>query len=133
MGLSGEGYALFVIVGGDGKGQDFSPLATDLLRQSNCVKAVFLIGRDAPLIGASIEKLTTDQALLVVNSALLQEAVTQAFDAALRFKLKHPAQKVAVLLSPACASLDQFKNYAHRAQIFCDRVNELAALAEQAI
>jgi UDP-N-acetylmuramoylalanine--D-glutamate ligase len=101
-----------VILGGDGKGQDFSPLKAAV--EANA-RAVVLIGRDAPLIavaiaGSGVETLQADS---------LQEAVAAAQ------RLAHPGD--AVLLSPACASFDMFRNYIHRAEVFVDAVNRLAA------
>ena len=99
-----------LIAGGDGKGQDFSPLTAAVQANS---RAVVLIGRDAPLIEAVL--LSTNVPLY--HAVDLSEAVNIA---------KKIAQKGdAVLLSPACASLDMFKNYVHRAEIFVAAVNQL--------
>jgi UDP-N-acetylmuramoylalanine--D-glutamate ligase len=111
--LSGLGAErrVVIILGGEGKGQDFAPLAAPV---SEFARAVVLIGRDAPLIEAALA--TTGVAL--VHAASMDEAVQQATRRA------HPGD--AVLLSPACASFDMFKDYAHRAQVFADAVEALA-------
>ncbi len=109
---------LVVILGGDGKGQDFSPLAAPVARHA---RAVVLIGRDAPQIAVA---LATSQVPLL-QAATLPEAVQLA---AAQAKAGD-----AVLLSPACASLDMFDNYAHRAQVFCDAVAQLAEDAGQSL
>ena len=101
-----------VILGGDGKGQDFSPLRAAV--QANA-RAVLLIGRDAPLIAAAIAGSGVD----AYPVASLAEAVEEAQ------RLAHPGD--AVLLSPACASFDMFRNYIHRAEVFVEAVNKLAA------
>ena len=98
-----------MILGGDGKGQDFSPLAAPLARHA---RAVATIGRDAALIEAVIESIPFER------HDTLQAAVAWCFEQA------RPGD--AVLLSPACASLDMFRNYAHRAEVFVQAVNELA-------
>jgi UDP-N-acetylmuramoylalanine--D-glutamate ligase len=99
----GEDRKLVLLLGGEGKGQDFTPLAAPIARY---VRAVVLFGRDAPLI----------RSLLDAHS--MEEAVAQANRSA------HAGD--AVLLSPACASFDMFKDYAHRAQCFVDAVRALA-------
>ncbi|MBZ4201064.1 MAG: UDP-N-acetylmuramoyl-L-alanine--D-glutamate ligase [Methylotenera sp.] len=92
-----------LIAGGDGKGQDFSPLAQAVVANA---RAVVLLGRDADKIEAAL--LSTGIALY--RALDLPEAVSIA---------KKLAQSGdAVLLSPACASFDMFKNYVHRAQVF---------------
>ncbi|KVW96244.1 UDP-N-acetylmuramoyl-L-alanine--D-glutamate ligase [Thiobacillus denitrificans] len=101
-----------VILGGDGKGQDFSPLKAAV--EANA-RAVVLIGRDAPLIAAAI----AGSGVETLQASSLQEAVEAAQ------RLAHPGD--AVLLSPACASFDMFRNYIHRAEVFVDAVNRLAA------
>jgi UDP-N-acetylmuramoylalanine--D-glutamate ligase len=101
-----------VILGGDGKGQDFSPLKAAV--EANA-RAVLLIGRDAPLIAAAIEGCNVD----TYSVASLAEAVGQAQ------RLAHPGD--AVLLSPACASFDMFRSYIHRAEVFVAAVKKLAA------
>jgi UDP-N-acetylmuramoylalanine--D-glutamate ligase len=101
-----------VILGGDGKGQDFSPLKAAV--EANA-RAVLLIGQDAPLIAAAIEGSGVD----TYPVASMREAVEQAQ------RLAHPGD--AVLLSPACASFDMFRNYIHRADVFVEAVNKLAA------
>ena len=101
-----------VILGGDGKGQDFGPLKAAV--QANA-RAVVLIGRDAPLIEAAI----AGSGVETQRAASLDEAVTQAH------RLARPGD--AVLLSPACASLDMFRNYVHRAEVFVAAVKRLAA------
>jgi UDP-N-acetylmuramoylalanine--D-glutamate ligase len=99
-----------LIAGGDGKEQDFSPLAAAVQANS---RAVVLIGRDAPLIEAVL--LPTNVPLYHAED--LPEAVNVA---------KKIAQKGdAVLLSPACASFDMFKNYVHRAEVFVTAVKKL--------
>jgi len=108
--LSGLPQKVVLIAGGDGKGQDFSPLKDAV---SENARAVVLIGRDAPLIEA--ELIHTDVPLY--HAADLPEAVNIA---------KKLAQvDDAVLLSPACASFDMFKNYVHRAEVFVNAVNRL--------
>ena len=107
----GPDRRLVLILGGEGKGQDFAPLTEPVARY---VRAVVLIGRDATLIQAAIEDsgvdmLTADSMAAAVD---LAASVAQAGDA--------------VLLSPACASFDMFDNYGHRAQVFCDAVHVLA-------
>jgi UDP-N-acetylmuramoylalanine--D-glutamate ligase len=94
---------LVVILGGDGKGQDFAPLARPLAQHA---RAVVTIGRDA----AAIEQAIAAVGVPVDRCATLEAAVDAAFARAL------PGD--AVLLSPACASLDMFRNYAHRAEVF---------------
>ncbi|WP_409269464.1 UDP-N-acetylmuramoyl-L-alanine--D-glutamate ligase [Massilia sp. BHUDP2] len=109
--FAGEDQQILLIAGGDGKGQDFAPLA---LPASRYVRAVLLIGRDAPAVRAAIEP----TGVPVFDLPGLPEAVRRAAG------LARPGD--AVLLSPACASLDMFTNYAHRAQVFVDAVRELA-------
>ena len=103
MSKNGEAQKVVLIAGGDGKGQDFAPLAAAVQANS---RAVVLIGRDAALIEAVL--LPTEVPLYHAED--LPEAVNIA---------KKVAQKGdAVLLSPACASLDMFNNYVHRAEVF---------------
>ena len=109
---------LVVILGGDGKGQDFAPLAAPVARHA---RAVALIGRDAPAIEAALQGCGVPMATL----ATLPEAVQWAYDQA------QPGD--AVLLSPACASLDMFRNYAHRAEVFVEAVRALAVDRGEAI
>ena len=109
--FGGAEQRLVLIAGGDGKGQDFSPLAEPVSRY---VRAVVLIGRDAPALRAALEPAGVD----IIDCATLPEAVKRASGLALSGD--------AVLLSPACASLDMFKNYAHRAQVFVDAVRDIA-------
>ena len=103
---------LVVILGGDGKGQDFSLLAEPVCRHA---RAVATIGRDADAIEA----------------ALAETGVTvqrhDSLEAATRWCFAQAQAADAVLLSPACASLDMFRNYAHRADVFVAAVHELAA------
>lgn len=109
--FAGEDQQILLIAGGDGKGQDFAPLA---LPASRYVRAVLLIGRDAPSVRAAIEPTGVPCFDLDDLPAAVRRAagLARAGDA--------------VLLSPACASLDMFTNYAHRAQVFVDTVRELA-------
>ena len=101
-----------VILGGDGKGQDFSPLKAAV--ESNA-RAVLLIGRDAARIAAAI----SGSGVETRQVGSLQEAVEAAQ------RLAQPGD--AVLLSPACASFDMFRNYIHRAEAFIEAVKKLAA------
>lgn len=108
--LNGLPQKAVLIAGGDGKGQDFTPLAGAVAENA---RAVVLIGRDAPLIEAAL--LAT--AIPLYQAVDLPEAVNIAK------KLAHPGD--AVLLSPACASFDMFKNYVHRAEVFVSSVLSL--------
>lgn len=107
----GEERRVVVILGGEGKGQDFAPLAAPVRQYA---RAVVLIGRDAPLIEAALA--ATGVPLL--HAASMEDAVKAAARRA------HPGD--AVLLSPACASFDMFKDYAHRAAVFCEAVQDWA-------
>jgi UDP-N-acetylmuramoylalanine--D-glutamate ligase len=103
---------LVVILGGDGKGQDFAPLAEPIERHA---RAVATIGRDAGLIEAALAAVTPP----VQRHDSLQAAVLWGFAQA------RPGD--ALLLSPACASLDMFRHYGHRAEVFRQAVEALAA------
>lgn len=102
---------LVVILGGDGKGQDFSPLAAPVARH---VRAVATLGKDAE----AIEQALAETAVPLQRHTDLPSAVRWAFEQA--------QAGDAVLLSPACASLDMFRNYAHRAEVFIEAVKALA-------
>jgi UDP-N-acetylmuramoylalanine--D-glutamate ligase len=108
--LNGMTRKVVLIAGGDGKGQDFSPLAAACQR---IARAVLLIGRDAGRIRAAL----ADSGVPLQDCTTLEEATRAAA------QLAQPGD--VVLLSPACASLDMFRNYAHRAQVFIDTVAQL--------
>ena len=101
---------LVLIAGGDGKGADFSGLRDSVTRYC---RAVVLIGRDADLIADAL-----GDAVPQVRAASLDEAIAQCR------ALAQPGD--AVLLSPACASFDMFKNYEERGQLFARAVGALA-------
>lgn len=108
--LSGLGRKVVLIAGGDGKGQNFAPLSPAAAQHA---RAIVLIGRDAAEIAEALHGLS----LPVVYCDHLPLAVTEAF------ALAQPGD--AVLLSPACASFDMFRNYIHRAEVFVSAVNQL--------
>jgi UDP-N-acetylmuramoylalanine--D-glutamate ligase len=109
--VAGFPGTLLLILGGDGKQQDFSPLRTALAGK---VRLVLLIGRDAGRIAAAL-----DGVCAMEHCTSLEAAVVAAARAA------QPGDTV--LLSPACASLDMFRDYAHRGNVFADSVRRLAA------
>jgi UDP-N-acetylmuramoylalanine--D-glutamate ligase len=111
----GADRRLVVILGGDGKGQDFGPLAEPLARHA---RAVVLIGRDAPKIRAQVAEALQQAGVPMVDAATLPDAVVQSSQQA--------QAGDAVLMSPACASLDMFRDYKHRADVFIDAVRTLA-------
>ena len=102
---------LVVILGGDGKGQDFTPLAEPLRRHA---RAAATIGKDAQPLEAVLQSV----GVRFQRHATLEEATRWAHQQA------EPTD--AVLLSPACASLDMFRDYKHRADVFCATVREIA-------
>lgn len=104
-----SGKRIWLIAGGEGKGQDFSPLRDPALR---FVKGVFLIGKDASIIAEALA-----DSVPCVMSETLQNAVTAAAQQAQSGDI--------VLLSPACASFDQFSDYVERAEAFVAEVEEL--------
>jgi UDP-N-acetylmuramoylalanine--D-glutamate ligase len=114
--LTGLGRRCVLIAGGDGKGQEFSSLREPVRGHA---RAVVLIGRDAPALRAAL----ADTGVPLTDCASLEEAVRCAADLA--------RAGDAVLLSPACASLDMFRNYEHRAEVFVDAVRRLAEDAGQ--
>ncbi len=103
---------LVVILGGDGKGQDFTPLAAPVRQH---VRAVATIGRDAALIEAALE-----------NCGVTMQRF-DTLQAATRWAHSRAHSGDALLLSPACASLDMFRNYGHRAEVFVAQVQAIAA------
>ena len=105
---------IVLIAGGDGKGQDFSPLTAAVAAHG---RAVALIGRDA----GAIEHVLKDCGVPLLRCADM--------DAAVRFCAGQAVASDAVLLSPACASLDMYRNYAHRAEAFIAAVNTLEGVA----
>ena len=103
---------LVVILGGDGKGQDFAPLVAPVQRHA---RALALIGRDAERI----------ETALAEGGVPMQRFDSLALATRWCFERAHPGD--AVLLSPACASLDMFRNYGHRADVFTAEVHAIAA------
>ncbi|MPZ43415.1 MAG: UDP-N-acetylmuramoyl-L-alanine--D-glutamate ligase [Betaproteobacteria bacterium] len=101
--LSGLGRTSVLIAGGEGKGQDFTPLAQAVQQHA---RAVVLIGRDRDRIRAALA--ASGVALMAADT--LEDAVGIAYAAAM------PGD--AVLLSPACASFDMFRDYRHRGEAF---------------
>ncbi len=110
-GLGADGTKLLVILGGDGKGQDFAPIAEAMQRHA---RGALIIGRDAPLIEEALQ----GHAFPVIRCETLPEAVTRAHQMA--------RQGDIVLLSPACASWDMFRDYAHRAAVFIETARSLS-------
>ena len=115
-GLGARGSRLVVILGGDGKGQDFAPIAESMAKYA---RGAVLIGRDAPLIEKALEGATYP----IVHAKDMPEAVRKATD------LAQPHD--CVLLSPACASWDMFKDYAERSAIFIASAKVLAGENQQ--
>ncbi len=105
-----QGGRIVLIAGGEGKGQDFAPMAAPAARYC---RAVMLIGRDAALIRAAL-----GDRVAAVDCASLEEAV--------RLAAERCTPGDTVLLSPACASYDMFRDYGHRAEMFVAAVRELA-------
>jgi UDP-N-acetylmuramoylalanine--D-glutamate ligase len=102
---------VILIAGGDGKGQDFSDLKPVCARHA---RAVVLIGRDAPQIEAALDKVVPVHHAQDMHDAVrIAKGLAQAGDV--------------VLLSPACASFDMFRNYEHRAEVFRAAVREIVA------
>ena len=108
--LNGMREAVVLIAGGEGKGQDFAPLK---LACAAHARAVVLIGRDAPAIAAAL----AGCGVPLHRAQDMESAVRAAFQAS--------QAGDAVLLSPACASFDMFRNYEHRAQVFVAAVQKL--------
>lgn len=111
--LRGLGQRVVLIAGGEGKGQDFAPLQAAIAAH---VTAVVTMGKDGP----ALEQVARRAGIRSVAAGLMPEAVRQAF------QLAQETQADAVLLSPACASFDMFKNYVDRAHAFVDAVRAIA-------
>jgi len=109
--VAGMPGPVVLIAGGEGKNQDFAPLGAAFRGK---VRHVVLIGRDAPLIARSLAGVCP-----IECCATLPQAVQAAAHAA--------RAGDTVLLSPACASFDMFRDYAHRGAVFVEAVQELAA------
>jgi UDP-N-acetylmuramoylalanine--D-glutamate ligase len=109
--IAGFSGPLILIAGGEGKGQDFAPLAAACRRK---VRHGILIGRDAPLIADALRGACTSSLADTMESAVAVAA-----------QLARPGDTV--LLSPACASFDMFRDYAHRGEVFAAAVRELPA------
>ncbi len=107
--VSGFAGPLLLIAGGEGKGQDFAPLGAALRGKA---RRALLIGRDARALGAALER-----SCAIDYCATLEAAVALA--------AQHARAGDTVLLSPACASLDMFRDYAHRGEVFAAAVRGL--------
>lgn len=110
--LEGFEAPVVLIAGGEGKGQDFAPLAAAVRARA---RAVVLIGRDAPALAAAL----ADTGVAIEHAATMEAAAGRAF------ALAHAGD--AVLLSPACASLDMFRNFGHRGQVFAAAARAIEA------
>jgi UDP-N-acetylmuramoylalanine--D-glutamate ligase len=110
--LTGFSRPVVLIAGGEGKGQDFSPLRDPVKRHA---RAVVLIGCDREQIASAIagSGVAVERAGDMAEAVRLARAVSRSGDV--------------VLLSPACASYDMFRNYNHRGDVFADAVRIEAA------
>ncbi|HET9579380.1 MAG TPA: UDP-N-acetylmuramoyl-L-alanine--D-glutamate ligase [Usitatibacter sp.] len=109
--LEGMRSPVVLIAGGDGKGQDFTPLAPAVASKA---RAVVLLGRDAPAIASALEP----AGVPLERAGSMEQAVEAAFELA--------REGDAVLLSPACASFDMFRNYKHRGDVFAEAARAIA-------
>ena len=110
--LQGFSAPVVLIAGGDGKGQDFAPLAPAVKEHA---RAVVLIGRDGHRLADALKA----TGVAIGRAESMPEAVAAAFARA------RPGD--AVLLSPACASFDMFRNYGHRGEVFAEAARAIAA------
>jgi UDP-N-acetylmuramoylalanine--D-glutamate ligase len=110
--LNGMTVPVVLIAGGEGKGQDFAPLAAPVRKRA---RAVVLIGRDAGII----EHALAQTGIPLLHAASMHEAVEKS--------LAQAVTGDAVLLSPACASFDMFDNYKHRGEVFAQCVAAIGA------
>jgi len=110
-GVQGLGRPVVLIAGGQGKGQDFTDLASALVQHG---RAAILIGQDAPLLQEAFDR----AGVTTLFAADMSQAVALAYEQA--------QAGDAVVLSPACASFDMFQNYKARGHAFIDAVQELA-------
>jgi UDP-N-acetylmuramoylalanine--D-glutamate ligase len=108
--VQGLGRRLAIVLGGDGKGQDFAPLRSAIEQHA---RAVALIGRDAAAIAAVLEGCCVPTRLCVDMAEAVRWCAAQA------------QTGEAVLLSPACASMDMYRDYAHRAEAFVAAVRSI--------
>jgi UDP-N-acetylmuramoylalanine--D-glutamate ligase len=109
--VAGMPGPLVMILGGEGKQQDFTPLAGAFRDK---VRHAVLIGRDAPQLAQVLRGVCPlEQAATLPQAVRAAAAAARAGDT--------------VLLSPACASFDMFSDYAHRGTVFVQAVQELAA------
>ena len=107
--VAGMQGPLVMIAGGEGKGQDFTPLATAFRGK---VRHAVLIGKDAPAVAAALDGVCTTETVASMEEAVFAaRRVARAGDT--------------VLLSPACASLDMFRDYGHRGDVFAAAVRML--------
>ena len=107
--VAGMSGSLVLIAGGQGKGQDFSALAAAFRGK---VRHVVLLGQDAKLIADAVQGVSTFE-------------FARDMDEAVRMSAKAARTGETVLLSPACASLDMFRDYAHRGDVFAAAVRGL--------
>ena len=110
--LMGMNSKVVLIAGGEGKGQDFSPLRDAVAKKA---KGVVLIGRDSDKIAAALD----GSGAAIVHAESMRDAVRAGYSMA--------QSGDAVILSPACASFDMFRNYEHRAEVFIEEVRALEA------
>ena len=115
--IEGLGRKVWLIAGGEGKGQDFTPLQAAVREHA---AGVALIGRDGPILASTLEN---------CGVPLAQFA---DMDAAVHWCVSQVQSGEAVLLSPACASLDMYRNYAHRAEVFIAAVHAELGVKELA-
>ena len=107
----GADRRIVLLLGGDGKGQDFSPLQAPIQKY---VRSIVLIGKDAVELRQVLQGVGVPMhdAISLSDAVKVCQSMAQTGDA--------------VLLSPACASFDMFKNYVHRGEVFAQAVQELA-------
>ena len=108
--VAGMPGPLVVIAGGEGKGQDFTPLAAAFRGK---VRETILIGKDAAAIAAALQGVCKTS-----DASSMEQAVARARRTA--------APGDSVLLSPACASFDMFRDYGHRGDVFAAAVRALS-------
>jgi UDP-N-acetylmuramoylalanine--D-glutamate ligase len=113
-GLARNPARLIVILGGEGKGQNFAELIPVL---QNNVCSLVLMGRDAQMIAQAVDTVAS-----ITFASSMLDAVNKS--------LAQASPGDAVLLSPACASFDMFKNYEDRGEQFCAAVLQLSEVAE---